>query len=59
MVAMMARKRRGGVMVDREESEDISKDKVELSEKKGKIQGMGGAEITRVAYKQLEDIKGG
>lgn len=59
MVAMMATKRWGGVTVDREESEDISKDRVELSEKKGKIQGMGGAEITRVAYKQSEDRKGG
>lgn len=55
MVAMMARKRWGGVRVDGEESEAINEDKGEESGNKGRVRGEGGAEITMAAYKQVED----
>lgn len=57
MVAMMARKRRGGVMLDREASEDIRKHKGEESGNKGRIRGKVGAEITMEGYKQVEDME--
>lgn len=59
MVAMMAGKRRGGVMVDGEESGDISKEKGEESGNEGRIQGEDSAEISMAGYKQVEDLKGG